>query len=359
MEQDTNDEITLKELILKIIEFKNEVLKNWYWVLLYSLLTAGYMYYKASNTPMQYKAELTFMVSDDEGSGLSGMAGILGQFGLGGGSSSKSNPEKMLELLMTRKITERALFHTVSVNGKEDYLANHMIVNLEENKKWTFKPWYMRWQGEPSKLVDFRFKIDSIPAFTRLDNAALKKLHSYIVGSKRKLSVSVSEMTGIMKLKIQMTEEELSIHILNNLYQELSDYYFTKTVEKTETNYKLIKLKTDSLFELLSSKEYQLANFIDSNKGLINRLQQLKQSRLQRDIQKLSIMYGEASKNQEIAEFSYNLTKPYIQEIDIPIVPLKTVKESKTKRFILGLILGGFILSLFIIFRKIIKDVMI
>lgn len=353
-----DDEITLKDLILKIFEFKNLVLKKWKWVVLFSILFGAIFVYNASTTPKEFVAKLTFMVSgEDEGGGMSGMSGLLGQFGFSN-SIGKSNPEKMLELIQTRIITEKALFNKAEIDGKLDFLANHMIDNLSENNLWGYLPFYKRWYKEPSSLIGFKFSNDKISEFGRIENKALKKLHKFLTGKTKRLIVSVSELTGIMELEIETTNEALSICILKNMFGELSTYYFDKTVEKQENNYTYIKSKTDSLFSLLSAKENQLAYFGDSRKGLISRVNLLEEKRLERDIQKLMMMYIEASKNLEIAEFRYNNKKPYIQSIDIPIAPLASKRSSKIKGLILGCMIGGFIIILIIILRKIYADIM-
>ena len=90
-----DDEITLKELILKIQEFYREVLKRWLLVILITLPVMGYMFYKAYKTPNTYPATLTFMVNEDKAGG--GLGGLAASFGLGGGGG-EYNLEKILSL---------------------------------------------------------------------------------------------------------------------------------------------------------------------------------------------------------------------------------------------------------------------
>ncbi|MDG1434802.1 MAG: hypothetical protein P8Q41_12365, partial [Saprospiraceae bacterium] len=64
------DEITLKELIIKVQEFFQEVLKNWRLVILITIPFVLYFFYQTYKTPITYTSELTFMMNDDEGGGL-------------------------------------------------------------------------------------------------------------------------------------------------------------------------------------------------------------------------------------------------------------------------------------------------
>lgn len=78
-----DDEITLKEIILKIKDYFTEVVKHWKIVLLVTFLFLSYLAYKSIKSEYSYKAKLTFMINQTEGSSLSGLGGILGQFGFG------------------------------------------------------------------------------------------------------------------------------------------------------------------------------------------------------------------------------------------------------------------------------------
>ncbi|HMP29386.1 MAG TPA: hypothetical protein PKD85_07285, partial [Saprospiraceae bacterium] len=63
MEQNTqiqDDEITLKELILKIKEFVIELFRKWYIIVLCTLPTAAYFYYQHTKHEVTYTAEKKF-----------------------------------------------------------------------------------------------------------------------------------------------------------------------------------------------------------------------------------------------------------------------------------------------------------
>ena len=74
-----NDEISLKELILSLIEFYKEIIKNWKWLVTIPIPLIGYMLYKTYTLPTTFEAELTFMMNDDKGSG-GGLSGLAASF---------------------------------------------------------------------------------------------------------------------------------------------------------------------------------------------------------------------------------------------------------------------------------------
>lgn len=355
------DEITLKELILKIKEFTQEVLKYWFWILVIGIFLGVYMSYKAYQKPSFYQAELTFMVNDDEGGGsMAGLGGLLGSFGLGGGGGGKNNLDKILELSKTRKINQKVLFEKVNVGNKVDYLANHIINHKDSIGEWENKPFYNFWSKE-SELKNFRFKHDSISIFNRTENRVMKKVHIDLVGGiggSGIVSSGYTKESGIMYLRASTRNSDLSIALCNILYGKLSQYYVTKTIEKQKFTFDIVKTKYDSIQVALKSAQYTLAKFKDRNQNMFSKVNNLEELRLNQEVQKLGIMYGEAAKNIEIADFSLKNKTPFVQEIDTPIAPLNGSRSSLIKALFVGGVLGIFLSIIFIVIRKVYNDTM-
>ncbi|MBM3400817.1 MAG: hypothetical protein FJY21_00645 [Bacteroidetes bacterium] len=83
-----DDEISLKELILKVKEWWLFLLSKWKLILGVAFMGALLGLAYAWNTKPKYKAEFSFVLEDEKGGGgLSGALGLASQFGLniGGG----------------------------------------------------------------------------------------------------------------------------------------------------------------------------------------------------------------------------------------------------------------------------------
>lgn len=347
------DEITLKELILKVQEFFWEAVRYWWIIALFVIPIIGFMLYRAFTTPPTYRATLTFMLNEDEGSGMGGVSAILGQFGLGGGSRGKVNLNKLLELSKSRRIVQMALFEKVSIKGENDFLANHIIFKYDYHEKW---------KENTTELKGFLFSHDSIPSFSRVENNVLKRLHQHILGTPNTeslASTSINDDSGIMTLLTNTNHEELSICLAEILYQKLSKFYIDKTIEKQQKTYELFKAKTDSIQQALDNTQYRLLRFKDTNRSLTLRQYEAEEIKLQQEVQKLILAYGEAYKNLEVADFSLKSSTPFIQMIDLPIAPIKPKKESKLKALLMGFFLGGFLGLIFVFGRKVIRDTML
>ena len=354
-----DDEITLKEIILKIKDYFLEIVNHWKLVVLISLLFLSYMAYKSLKSEYSYQAKLTFMINQTEGSSMGGLGGILGQFGIG--EKGEANKSKIMILNKSRRIVEKAIFEKVSINDQEDFLANHIIINLDTSGRWTSVPFYMKPFAKENPLKGFRFKHGDHVKFDEIENAALKSVYNIVagnldLGSSGIMTNGFDKESGIMHISTSTNNPELSIAITNNIFDNLSKFYIEKTIEKQKATYDVLKTKTDSIFALLQGKEAGAASIEDRNVAAWGSTTKLPERRYTRDIQKLSIIYGETLKNLEIADFAVKNQTPFVQPIDRPILPIMGEKPSLVKSVLVGLFLGFFLSSLFIIGRKIVRE---
>jgi len=361
MKRKAESDISIKELILTIKSYISEILRSWLTMCVFGFGFALFLLIIKFNVKPMYRAHLSYMLNEDESGGLAGLAGMLGQFGLGGGGA-ESNFDKIVELSRTRKITQNALFEKRTVQGKEDYLANHLIESLKYIDKWGRKDIFSFLAPKDTlKIKDFKFTHDSIEAFSILENKALKATHKAMVGKELKggyFKSEYSEITGILSISMTSPYPDMSIETVESMYANLHDYYVEKTVEKQKNDYQLIKSKYDSITTTLSATQYQLARSQDRNQGFYMSEDKLAESKLAEDERRLQMMLGEAEKQKQIAELTLGNKTPYIQLIDRPILPLRPVNKGKIYYFLLGGLIGGFLGVTVIVLRRLYRDIM-
>lgn len=348
-----DDEITLKELIEKILEFWRELWGKKWWIILIAIPFAAYFGYKAKTTKVTYEAKLTYTLNDGSGGG-GGLAGILGSFGLGEGG--KVNLDKIVELSKSRNIIHKVVFTKIPLDtfqGKNDYIANHIITLYELDKKWSNKR--KDWTG-------FRFRSDSISQFSKDELAGLKMLYGQVIKGDKKdpalFGNSYNEDTGILTMSSNTVNEQLSIEMCNLEYDALKSYYLESATKGSQTTFDYVQNKTDSIFALLRSKEFQLSRFNDSHRNLSDPDLLTQRKLMETEILKLKTMYAEATKNRELADFSLTTGTPDITVIDPPIPPLDAEGESLILSLLKGGLLGSLIAVSFFIARKIVVDAM-
>lgn len=348
------DEITLKEVILKIQEFILEAWRHKWWIVAAGLGLAAIFLIRALLEKPTYTATLTFMVNEDEGGNMGGIATILGQFGLSSGSrSGRFNMDKIMALARSRRIVQEVLFEQADLNGKHDYIANHIIDLYDYHEAWE----------KDTLLQGFYFQRDSAAIFNGKERKVLLMMHGQMIGNPQKdvegiMSIGYNEDTGILSISAKSINEALSILIAKEMYEKLSRFYIEKTTEQQQKTVDNLQSKIDSVRTALYDKEQQLAQFQDQSQGVVLRTDNVKQSRLNREVQVLTVMYGESIKNFETASFLLKNSTPVFQLVDLPISPISPIGRSKLKALLIGGFLGGFI-SLFVLLGwKIVRDTM-
>src|SRR5687768_2501062 len=161
--------VSFRDYVLRGRTYVNELLRYWYIPAAFALLGAGYKAYKYSDHIPVYNAQITFSIDEDEGGSSAGLTGMLSQMGLGV-RPTRYNFDKILELSKSRRVVQEPMFARITVDGKEDFLANHIIriygVGVDEEEG----------SGEP-----MFFTHDSLSSFTREENELLKSVYGLII----------------------------------------------------------------------------------------------------------------------------------------------------------------------------------
>lgn len=350
--QHTNDEISLKELILKINEYWREIWNNKWLIALFIIpCIAGFIVHAMTKKPV-YVATLRFIVEGESGASFGGLGGLLGQFGFRGGGG-KSNPLQMVEVAKSPDILKDVLFVRVPERNN-DFVANIVIQEYELDRKW---------KKRFPELEGFRFRHGDTDSFDVNETRAFLSVMGKVLGPKKKPqkalnSVSFNEDTGIFTISSKTESEAVSIALCEQTYETLKVFYEEKILANQKQTRDLLKEKVDSLNALLEQKQLALARFQDSSLGLISREVGVRRDILTKEISALSLAMGEAIKSFELADYAYKDRKPLFLAIDRPLPPITPEEASKLIAIIKGLFLGSFLGAGFVLARKIIKDVM-
>ena len=340
------DEISFRDIVLTVREYSREVLRNWWWILIFTIPITSYMLYKAIKAKPTYTASLTFLVNGNEGSSL-GIAAIAGKLGLDGLGGNNTNLDKITGLSKSRRIVQLALFHREVIDGKDDFFANHLIRERDLHKSW---------EKDTTGLKDFVFKNNNFETFSRIENKALLALYNILSGEKGAFSCTFAKMSEMLTLDLTTTNETLSIELIQAIFSELSDFYVKKSTTKEAKTYRVLKEQSDSIKRLARSREASAASFDDRTRGLILNQDKLPSEQMKKEALIYNTMYAESQKNLAIAGFALESKAPYIQEIDSPIAPILPKRKSKIIAVILGCIVGGFLGVVLIVLKKKIRE---
>jgi Chain length determinant protein len=346
-----NDEISLKELIEKIAEIYNYLCSKWKVIILALVIgTSLGVFYSYIKKPI-YKASLSFALEDEKGGGGLGNAlGLASSFGLdlGGDGGGIFNGSNLIALFKSRSMVEKALFSPVIINGKVVSLAEMYI---QDNK------WRENWEENP-RLINVKFP-------PNVDRKSLTRVHDSILGiiynnlSKNNLSVEQKDKkVAITNIDVTSTDELFSIYLCEALVKQVGDFYVNTKSKKARTNMEILERQTDSIRRELNGAIIGVAVANDNTFNLNPALnvRRSPSARRQVDVQANTAILTELVKQSELAKVTLRKETPLIQVIDRPILPLPKERFSKTKGALLGFLLSGFIVVIFLSLKKIFKN---
>ncbi|WP_109694967.1 lipopolysaccharide biosynthesis protein [Chitinophaga deserti] len=346
-----NDEISLKDVILKSQDWLQYFWKRKFILILAGILGGGIGFLLASLQKPNYPAELTFVLEDTKGSTLSSYAGLASQFGIDLGSNSSSgvfSGDNILRFLQSRLMVEKTLLSSININGKTVTLADYYI---------EFNELRDGWQGKPA-LKDLHF-IPGVPRskFSLQQDSILQILYNSI--SKAHLEVSKPDKKlSFISVKCTTKDELFSKTFTERLVKEATNFYIETKTQKSKSIVDNLQMKADSLLTLLNKKTFSVATAQDMNMNPARSITNVSTEMYARDKLVLQTMYAEVVKNLELSKMSMAQERPIMQIVDSPILPLKKEKFGRLKGIIAGGFIAGLLMLAWIIIRRLYREIM-
>jgi len=324
----SDDEITLKDIILKIQEWFSIVWpkKN---IIIALSLTIGLMaalYTKFIAKPT-YTASYQLFFQEESG-GLSGAMRLASSFGLGVGGGSASSSATVQEYLTSRSNITHALTEELENGRLIDRYFAEAIVEDEEFAQ------------------EFSSKFGTNQRYT--DSVLTQMALGFNEGV---LSTSFNEKSGVLKFSVVTFSESFTYDLATLLVENTEDQFKDWKKEKGLDAVAAFQKKVDSLEVALDATLRRLGEYQDQNNSLISAVDKMEQMRLTIDMEALKVAYGEYIKGLEMSKAELmNLEGPF-KYFDAPIFPLQKDKGSAAKAGIFGSVITGFLLVLFFIGR--------
>lgn len=346
-----NDEISLKELIEKGKEWYLYLLSQWKIIVLAGITGSALgLSYSYSKKPV-YTATLSFALEDEKSGGLGGALGLASSFGIdvGGGGGSMFSGSNLTELFKSRAMVEKTLLSPVVVDGKTISLAEMYIQNEDWRDKW----------NDDKRLASIVFLPDADrKKFSRNQDSIMGLMYQNL--SKSGLSVAQKDKKiSIINIDVASTNELFAKYFCEALAKEVSDFYVDTKSKKARINMTILQRQTDSIRGQLNGSITRVAVANDNTFNLNPALnvRRAPAARSQVDVQANTAILTELVKQTELAKVTLRKETPLIQVIDRPIMPLDKEKFGKVKGLVIGGLVGGFLIVLCLIFKKLIKSI--
>lgn len=351
-----NDEISLKELIVKIKEWGSFLKTKQKTIFIAGIIGAIIgLTFSLFERPT-YKAILTFAMDEDKGGGSGGLSGALGlasSFGidLGGGSSGGAFATgNLAELMKSRLLVEKVLLEPIVINNKIISLAEYYIQINELRNNWNKNPALNNIQFLPNAdRSNFTLQQDSILQF----------IHKDLI-DKNKLSIMQKDKkVSILSIEVTSDNEIFSKVFCENLAKQTSNFYIETKSKKAKINLDILQKQVDSVKNALNGAitevAYETDNVYNMNPAL--NIKGAPGKKIQIDVTANTVILSNLVVQLELAKITLRKETPLIQLIDRPILPLEKEKLGNLKSLILGGFLAGFLTLLYLVFGQLYRKI--
>lgn len=316
-------------LIKIILKRCKAILKKYYWLFIFIfIIGVVYAFYKIVNKEVIYQATITFILQDDDsGSNQSSIADPLSMYLLSRSTIQSINLDRIKEIVYSQKLLSIVFFNKCIINGKEDYLINHILNNYYGIKDSYFK---------------------SYRGLNGLDRSQYRVFNN--VSSILKNNITIEQTkSGAFIIRLKTNNEELTKISTEILYQNISNFYIDKTTEKAQRNYVFLRNRLDSIRNMLYSSEYQVANFQDRSRNLLLETARVPQIRQKRNTIFYETLYSSLLKSFESSKVTLNNITPIFQILQRPYYPLYAATSSTLMILVISLAVTFFIILLVLV----------
>jgi hypothetical protein len=354
------DEITLKELLLRLGRWYSYLRSKWLIILVMGIIGGILGFTFSLLSKPTFTASTTFVLEDSEKSGgmgsYAGLASMVGidLTGSGGGIFQGDN---ILELYKSRAMIEKTLLSEVAYKGKKVLLIDVYIDFNELRSKWIKKPELKNIQFKPATHKNLEMPVSDQ---TRLQDSVIGMIVNDI--NKNYLTVAKPDKKiNIINAQVKAKDETFAKMFDEQIVKNVNDFYVQTKTKKSTDNLAIMQHKTDSVRSVMNGAIYTAAVVTDATPNLNITRQIQRTAPLQRsqfNVETNKAVLAELVKNLELSKISLLKETPLIQVIDRPVYPLERQRLGKGKGIIIGGILMGFLTVVVLLVKKIFKSIM-
>ncbi|WP_421941607.1 Wzz/FepE/Etk N-terminal domain-containing protein [Pedobacter sp.] len=353
------DEISLRDLVLKVRTLIFYLWSKWLIIGIISLIGGTIGFFYAKSKPQLFIASTTFVLEDEKSgknlgnlAGLASMAGV--DIGSGGGIFQSDN---IFQLYKSRTMLTKTLLTMVEIDGKKELLVDRYISFNQLRTNWAQKPELLQLKFSENDVKDTVSKVKN----TRLRDSILGVIVTNI-NNNNLIVDKVDKNLNAIQVDIKAADENFAKCFNDELVKNVNEFYISTKTQKTLQNVKILQHKADSVKAVMHGAIYAAVAINDATPNL-NPTRQVQRvapvQRAQFSAETNRAILTEMVKNLELTKMSLLKETPLIQVIDEPIYPLPVKAVSKKIYLILGIIGGAFfsilVLTINILYKKIIS----
>jgi len=345
------EEVSLIEIITEVKKYWSYLLTKWLVILIVGLTGGALGLVVSLLTKPTYTAHLSFaLVEKSSGGGLADLASSFGFGGLAGGSNGAFSGDNLLEIIQSRYAIEKTLLTPVNYKGKTQNLVEVYIGFTNMREVWS--------KNKINKeLQQLSFPVgQKRDAFTRTQDSVLFSIYQQIYDSKSLVVARKDKKISVVNVDFKSRDELFSKVFVETLMNQTYTFYKETKTSQSRANINMMQHTADSIKGLYDAALYRSAGISQVNINPALQFAAVPKIKQENNAQLYGTVYAEVLKNLETLKLDMARETPIVQLIDSPRFPLKMDKLGKAKAIVIGGILAGFLIVVYLLGSILIKD---
>lgn len=351
-----NTQTDLEVLLTSATDFIKKtwkyLLKRWGIICIFGFGGSGLGLIMSLLNKPEYNAHLSFALIENSG-GSSSLAALASSFGFGGlGSSDDAfSGDNLLEILKSRYAIEQTLLTPVEYNGVKKNMAEVYIQFNEMRDAWQ--------KAKNKELRTLTFPIgQNRKTFTRTQDSVLFEIYHGIATSGSLSVQKKDKKTGIVYVDFVSGDEQFSKLFVEKLMAETYKFYKDTRTSQSKANIDMMEATADSIKRLYEAALYKGASYSQLNINTAIQTAAVPRVKQENNAALYGAVYTEVLKNLETLKLDLARQTPLVQIIDTPIFPLKKERLGKAKGMVLGGLIGGFLIVIYLLLNRYFKELL-
>jgi uncharacterized protein involved in exopolysaccharide biosynthesis len=356
-QENKSDEIDLVEIVKTIWAGRKTIYKSvGICIILGIIIVLG--------TPNEYKSEAKLLI--ETGSGVSGMAGLLQQFGgLAGLNIAANKGEDALIPQLYPDIVNSTPFLLELLDQKIHCSYIDSTITLSEFLKTKTRPSFIGMVtnytiGLPVILINCikNNKVESVQAIRNTNSGPLKLTmvqNKQIMAVSGMIHVEQNEKTGVLFVSVETQDPIASADLEYNIVNLLATYITDYRIQKAKVDLQFVEDRHREAEQRYKNAQINLAYFKDQNKNIILASAQTMEQNLQAEYNLAFNIYNTLSQQLEQSKMKVQEKTPVFKVMNPVEVPLIKDKPKISLILMAMIFLGGFV-GVGIIFSKMLKS---
>lgn len=346
--------VDVRKVFRDLKEYWQYLLSKWVIIVVFGVVSAALGLGLSFILKPDYNAHLSFALIE-KSPGTSGLASLASSFGfgglLGGGSAGAFSGDNLIEIIKSRYAVENTLLTPVVYKGKKQHMIDAYIDFNELHDKWK--------NARNKELRTLNYPLD-LPRekFSRTQDSILFNVYTSFLKSGDLSVVRKDKKISIVNVDFTSKDEQFSKEFVENLMKTTYDFYKETRTSQSRANITMMEHVADSVRNLYEKALYGSAGISQVNINIAYQTAAVPKIKNENDAILYGTVYAEVLKNLETLKLDLARETPIVQIIDSPRYPLKKDKFGKLKGIVLGGLLGGIIITAYLLLKLYFKKEM-